>query len=101
MECKHWNETWVVYLYDECPADERDAIDAHLSACESCRERMDSLDETRRDLQSAAPENVRTAVPSLTFHVRAVLSAPPVSNCFPSLLNASDVTGPSWPTINR
>lgn len=56
MDCKQWNEVWVAYLYDECSAEERDAIEAHLSECDACREQMDSLSVTRRTLGSTASE---------------------------------------------
>jgi len=56
MNCKQWQETWVAYLYDDVSSDEREVIETHLSVCEACRERMDSLDGTRRILRSAAPE---------------------------------------------
>jgi len=56
MDCKQWNETWVAYLYDECSAEERDAIEAHLAECDACREQMDSLSATRRALGSTVPE---------------------------------------------
>lgn len=56
MDCKQWNEVWVAYLYDECPAEERDEIEAHLAECDACREQMDSLSVTRRTLGSTASE---------------------------------------------
>ncbi|NIM00852.1 MAG: hypothetical protein GTN89_07975 [Acidobacteria bacterium] len=56
MECKQWNETWVAYLYDECSAEERDIIAAHLDRCDGCRERMNELAATREVLASSASE---------------------------------------------
>ena len=58
MDCKQWNEAWVAYLYDECSAEERDAVKAHLADCDACREQMDSLEATRRALGSTASEIV-------------------------------------------
>ena len=58
MECKHWNENWVAYLYDECSPAEHDAVEAHLDSCVSCREQMDSLAATRRAMESSASEIV-------------------------------------------
>jgi hypothetical protein len=56
MDCNHWNETWVAYLYDECSSDERETIEKHLGTCDACRQEMDSLAATRRAMESSALE---------------------------------------------
>jgi len=71
MDCNHWNETWVAYLYDECSSDEREAIETHLATCDACRQEMDSLAETRRAMGSSASE---VAAPA---RVIVLPSAPP------------------------
>jgi hypothetical protein len=58
MNCKHWNENWVAYLYDECSPEELETIQAHLDSCDTCREQMDSLAATRLAMESSASEIV-------------------------------------------
>jgi anti-sigma factor RsiW len=43
------------YLYDECDAAERAAVDAHLAVCPSCREELAALGATRSALASWRP----------------------------------------------
>jgi hypothetical protein len=56
MDCKHWNDHWVAYLYDECSAEEREDIERHLAGCEACRSHMNALDVARQAMHEAAPE---------------------------------------------
>jgi hypothetical protein len=58
MDCKHWNENWVAYLYGECSPEELETIETHLDSCDTCREQMDSLASARRAMQSSASEIV-------------------------------------------
>ena len=43
------------YLYDECDAAERSAVEAHLSVCPSCADELRALGATRTALASWAP----------------------------------------------
>ena len=43
-------ERLLDYLYDVCDADERRRVDAHLEACEGCREEIGGLRAVRQDL---------------------------------------------------
>jgi len=43
------------YLYDECDAAERAAVDAHLAVCPSCAEELTALGATRTALASWTP----------------------------------------------
>ncbi len=43
------------YLYDECDAAERAAVDAHLARCSSCAEELSALGATRSALASWTP----------------------------------------------
>lgn len=43
------------YLYDECDAAERGAVEAHLATCSSCAEELRALGATRTALASWAP----------------------------------------------
>jgi len=45
MNCKEWEQSVWLYLYDELTAEQRAGCDSHLAACEGCRLR---LEETRR-----------------------------------------------------
>ncbi|MGH9345761.1 MAG: anti-sigma factor family protein [Vicinamibacterales bacterium] len=47
--------TLAGYLYDECDADERDAVGAHLAACASCASELAALGATRTALASWTP----------------------------------------------
>lgn len=49
------NTALVSYLYDECDAAERHAIDAHLALCAACAAELAALESTRRHLASWAP----------------------------------------------
>jgi hypothetical protein len=43
-------ERVIGYLYDECDADERRAVDAHLEECSTCRDEVQALRQVRTDL---------------------------------------------------
>ena len=45
MNCKEWEQSVSLYLYDELTAEARVDCESHLTACEGCRAR---LEETRR-----------------------------------------------------
>src|SRR5687767_450754 len=47
------------YLYDECDAAERAAIEAHLAVCSSCVSELSSLGATRTALASWTPPDVK------------------------------------------
>lgn len=46
----HERERLIEYVYDECDADERARVKAHLETCAVCREEIAGLRETRQDL---------------------------------------------------
>ena len=66
-------ERLIGYLYDECTAAERRAIDAHLQECGACRDEVRALRDVRADLLAW---EVRGA-PDVWRPVEA--AAPPVS----------------------
>ena len=43
-------ERLLDYVYDECGADERRRVEAHVAACEECREEIAGLRAARQDL---------------------------------------------------
>src|SRR5688572_28027052 len=49
------NAALVGYLYDECEAGERQAIEAHLAVCAACAAEVAALSSTRLQLSSWAP----------------------------------------------
>jgi inhibitor of cysteine peptidase len=51
MNCKKVNQLLVSYLDNEVSPEEREAIQAHLSACNGCREELEALAETQRELR--------------------------------------------------
>ncbi len=53
MNCKEINQLLLSYLDNEVSTEERDAIVAHLSACPSCREELEALASTQRELRHA------------------------------------------------
>lgn len=53
MNCKDVNKLLLGYLDEEVSPEEREAIEAHLSACSSCREEMEALAKTQRELRQA------------------------------------------------
>ena len=48
-------ENLVAYLYGECEAAEREQIESHLAACESCAAEIGALRSARRSLAAWAP----------------------------------------------
>ena len=48
-------EDLVAYLYGESEADERERLEAHLAACESCAAEVDALRSVRRSLAAWTP----------------------------------------------
>ena len=40
----------IDYVYNECGPDERQVVEAHLESCETCRDEIRGLRETREDL---------------------------------------------------
>ena len=71
MDCKQWNVAWVAYLYDECTAEERAHVEAHLASCDACREHMDGLDAAHHvedGLQAPeAPASERGRLPEILW----------------------------------
>jgi hypothetical protein len=63
----------VSYLYDECAADERRAIGAHLAICRACAEQVAALGTTREQLAMWTPPDAQ-----LGFTI--VSGAPPTAN---------------------
>lgn len=59
------------YLYDECDARERAAIDAHIASCPSCLGELAALGATRTALASWAPPEAK-----LGFRVTSIADAP-------------------------
>jgi anti-sigma factor RsiW len=48
----------VAYLYDECAAEERETIAAHLSRCIACANEVNALRSTRQALAAWAPPEI-------------------------------------------
>ena len=53
MKCKEVNQLLLSYLDNEVSPKEQRAIKAHLSACPSCREELEALASTQRELRQA------------------------------------------------
>jgi inhibitor of cysteine peptidase len=51
MNCKKVSQLLVSYLDNEVNPKDREAIQAHLSACNVCREELEALAETQRELR--------------------------------------------------
>lgn len=75
MNCKKVNQLLLSYLDNEVSPEEREAIQAHLSACNGCREEMEALAETQRELRqglsvvaagASAPSHAWSAVKERT-----------------------------------
>jgi anti-sigma factor RsiW len=62
------------YLYDECSADERAAIEAHLAACPRCVSELAALNATRMALASWRPPDVE-----LGFRITSERETPPAA----------------------
>jgi hypothetical protein len=66
------NEALVAYVYGECAADERRAIDAHLVACAKCADEVEALGATREQLTAWTPPDAR-----LDFQIVSARAAEP------------------------
>ena len=66
------NEALVAYVYGECEADERRAIDAHLVACAKCADEVEALGATREQLTAWTPPDAR-----LDFQIVSARAAEP------------------------
>ena len=75
MNCKKVSQLLVGYLDNEVSPEEREAIQAHLSACYGCREELGALAETQRELRqglntvaagASAPSHAWSAVKERT-----------------------------------
>ena len=64
MNCKEISELLLSYLDEEIRPEERGAIEAHLSACSSCREEMEALAATQRKLRQGLNTMAAGALPS-------------------------------------
>jgi putative zinc finger protein len=51
--CPCTGEDLILYIYDELPDDRRALTEAHLEACRSCREEMDSFEATLQTIDRA------------------------------------------------
>jgi hypothetical protein len=52
-------ESLVAYLYDDCDPDLRASVAAHVAACASCAEELQTLGATRQTLSAWTPPEVR------------------------------------------
>lgn len=75
-------EQLVSYLYGECEANERTAVERHLAACRDCSNEVANLQGVRLDLQSWTPPEV-----VLDIHVPRTES--------PSILTVAGASGAS------
>ncbi|MBA7616467.1 hypothetical protein ES703_23763 [subsurface metagenome] len=64
MKCKDVTELLAAYLDNEVTSDEREQIEAHLSACPSCREELEPLAATQTNLRHAFKLAAARASPS-------------------------------------
>ena len=64
MNCKGISKLFTAYLDGEVTADEREQIQAHLSACPRCREELEALITTRSQLRQALKVTAAGATPS-------------------------------------
>jgi len=72
----------VGYIYDECDASERAAIDAHVAICAACAAELGALQSTRSSLVSWAPPEPSLGFqivrqPQPVFESRETTTAPP------------------------
>lgn len=70
MNCMEMDENQALYLYEELPADRRQAFEAHLAGCEDCRTR---LEEARRMHAVLSGRVSPEPSPELIVHCRAAL----------------------------
>lgn len=61
MNCKNVSQSLISYLDNEVNPEERESIEAHLSVCSNCREEMEALAVTQRELRQAL-ESITTGV---------------------------------------
>ena len=76
------NTALVGYIYDECEASERAAIDAHVAICAACAAELAALQSTRTSLVSWAPPESSLGFqivrqPHPAFESRTTAAEPP------------------------
>lgn len=64
MNCKDIDKLLSAYLDSEVPPEEREQIEAHLSACPHCRKELEALASTQNQLRRAFKVRASGAVPS-------------------------------------
>lgn len=70
MNCKDLEESLLLYLYDELPAEPRAACETHLAACEGCRARLEEARRLHRVLGERAAHEL---TPDLLVRCRQAL----------------------------
>jgi anti-sigma factor RsiW len=81
----------IAYLYDDLPADERAAFDAHLATCARCRTELGAFGAVRRQLAHWKPPNFvghRSADVSPVVISAESRTANPESRAFPAWAHA-------------
>jgi anti-sigma factor RsiW len=69
-------ETWISYLYEEALSPSRRAeLEDHLATCETCRSRLDSWQQVRRQLNawSLPPRRSRPAIAAPLLRLAAMI----------------------------
>jgi len=64
MDCKDINELFTAYVDGEVTPDEGEQIQAHLSACIRCREELEALAATQKNLRQALKVTAAGVIPS-------------------------------------
>jgi len=64
MNCNEVSQSLLSYLDNELNLQERNSIEAHLSACPNCRKEMEALAETQRELRQALESMTAGVSPS-------------------------------------
>ena len=64
MDCKDMNELLTAYLDGEVTSEEREQIQAHISACSGCQKELEALAAIQRDLRQALEVTAAQAAPS-------------------------------------
>lgn len=64
MNCNKVKELLISYLDNEVSHQDRDSIETHLAACPGCREEMEALAETQRELRQALESMTAGVSPS-------------------------------------
>ena len=76
MDCRHVNEQLGPYLDGELPPDVREALEAHLSTCDTCRAELESLRQLASSLAKptaeAAPKALWDTIERRLDHARVV-----------------------------